>query len=137
MLGHSTFSLLISPIMLITGLCMNHTLQILPNVIHDFLKYFSYSTMILWLMSTFLQSHKAIKTSPFLSKNSLLDNMRSLVTFPFYFILHTFAAFYATIDLIIRPFYWNKTEHGISQKKNFDYLTDYSRKDNGKIKKDE
>jgi cellulose synthase/poly-beta-1,6-N-acetylglucosamine synthase-like glycosyltransferase len=137
MLGHSTLSLLLSPIMLITGFFMKQTIQILPNIMYDFLRYFGYGTMLLWLISTCLQSHAAIKTSPFLSKNSLLDNIRSLVTFPFYFILHTCAAFYATIDLIIRPFYWNKTAHGISQKKNFDYLTDYSRKDNGKLKKDE
>ena len=31
---------------------------------------------------------------------------------PFYFIFATLAAYKGTIELLFRPFYWDKTEHG-------------------------
>ncbi|MDR1233495.1 MAG: glycosyltransferase [Puniceicoccales bacterium] len=34
--------------------------------------------------------------------------------FPFYWIFHPIASFLAFLELISRPFYWDKTEHGLS-----------------------
>ena len=44
-------------------------------------------------------------------------NIKSLVIiiFPFYFVLHTIAAYLAIFQLITAPFKWNKTKHGISK----------------------
>lgn len=38
-----------------------------------------------------------------------------IIIFPFYFILHTIAAYIAIFQLIANPFRWNKTKHGISK----------------------
>jgi cellulose synthase/poly-beta-1,6-N-acetylglucosamine synthase-like glycosyltransferase len=35
--------------------------------------------------------------------------------FPMYWFLHTIASFYAFWQLIFKPHYWNKTEHGMSK----------------------
>lgn len=35
-----------------------------------------------------------------------------VLTMPFYFIFATLAAYKGTIELLFRPFYWDKTEHG-------------------------
>ncbi|MBL0319841.1 MAG: glycosyltransferase [Alphaproteobacteria bacterium] len=35
----------------------------------------------------------------------------AIITFPFYWLLHAIAAFIAFIELIHRPFHWNKTPH--------------------------
>ena len=43
---------------------------------------------------------------------------RSLLTilvFPFYFILHSIAAIKAVYDIIVNPYKWNKTAHGVSK----------------------
>jgi cellulose synthase/poly-beta-1,6-N-acetylglucosamine synthase-like glycosyltransferase len=38
-----------------------------------------------------------------------------IVIFPFYFLLHSIASYYAVWELIIKPFHWNKTTHGLSK----------------------
>jgi cellulose synthase/poly-beta-1,6-N-acetylglucosamine synthase-like glycosyltransferase len=44
-----------------------------------------------------------------------LQDIATIILFPFYFILHTFAAYLALYQLCIQPFKWNKTVHGISR----------------------
>ena len=38
-----------------------------------------------------------------------------VITMPIYFILGSFAAYKAIAEIIITPFYWDKTQHGVSQ----------------------
>lgn len=38
------------------------------------------------------------------------------ITLPFYFILGSFAAYKALYEFVVMPFYWDKTEHGVSHK---------------------
>jgi hypothetical protein len=40
--------------------------------------------------------------------------MTSLL-FPFYWILHSVASSRALIEIVVKPFYWDKTEHGVSK----------------------
>jgi hypothetical protein len=40
------------------------------------------------------------------------------LTFPFYFILHSIAAVMALYKVFTYPYYWEKTEHGVSRIKN-------------------
>jgi len=35
---------------------------------------------------------------------------------PLYFILGTFAAYKALYEFVVSPFYWDKTEHGVTAK---------------------
>ena len=37
-----------------------------------------------------------------------------IILLPFYFILGTFAAYKALYEFVVRPFYWDKTEHGVT-----------------------
>lgn len=39
-----------------------------------------------------------------------------IVTLPVYFLLGTFAAYKALYEFVVSPFYWDKTEHGLSLK---------------------
>ncbi|WP_372992208.1 glycosyltransferase family 2 protein [Sulfitobacter sp.] len=39
-----------------------------------------------------------------------------VVTLPLYFILGTFAAYKALYEFVVSPFYWDKTEHGVTAK---------------------
>ena len=44
------------------------------------------------------------------------DGMRlALVLYPFYWLLHSFAAARAVVQLLIAPHYWDKTTHGVSR----------------------
>ncbi len=36
-----------------------------------------------------------------------------MMLFPFYFLMHTIAAYFAVLEVIYKPFRWNKTDHGI------------------------
>ena len=36
------------------------------------------------------------------------------LTLPFYFVLGAFAALKAIKEMVISPFYWDKTEHGVT-----------------------
>lgn len=39
----------------------------------------------------------------------------SMLTFPLYYVLHSIASYLALFELITRPHYWAKTEHGVTQ----------------------
>jgi cellulose synthase/poly-beta-1,6-N-acetylglucosamine synthase-like glycosyltransferase len=48
-------------------------------------------------------------------KNKAGEIFSTSFLFPFYWILHSIASFLALIELIAKPFYWDKTEHGLSK----------------------
>lgn len=50
-----------------------------------------------------------------LRKTQNIKLMQAVIAMPFYFVLHTIAAYCAAIELAIAPFRWNKTMHGISK----------------------
>jgi cellulose synthase/poly-beta-1,6-N-acetylglucosamine synthase-like glycosyltransferase len=48
-------------------------------------------------------------------KKITLMNISALALFPIYFILHVIASYLALIQVILNPFKWNKTKHGITK----------------------
>ena len=48
-------------------------------------------------------------------KNKMKFNFLYFIFFPFYWIMHYFAAFGALKSLIISPFFWAKTDHGVDK----------------------
>ncbi len=49
-----------------------------------------------------------------LFKNGWRQMGLTVVVFPFYWLLHMLASFRAVKELVLRPHYWDKTEHGVS-----------------------
>ena len=47
-------------------------------------------------------------------KKGKFKHVIALVLFPAYFILHSIASYIAVFELLLRPFTWNKTAHGVS-----------------------
>ena len=117
MLGLSTLSLLITPIMAIFGLLVVNGYTSIDNEINILILTCAGLSAVLWIVSNVYQSIKTIKSSTFLKNMSTLKKIILIVTFPTYFILHTIAALYAVLDLIRRPFYWSKTKHGLTKSK--------------------
>jgi cellulose synthase/poly-beta-1,6-N-acetylglucosamine synthase-like glycosyltransferase len=137
MLGLSTLSLLLTPIMLMSGSYLFYLDKVVPSVFYKILHLLTLASSSVWITTISWQSYQTIKVSPFLQKNNLLDKIKCISIFPCYFILHVLAAFYAVFDLILRPFYWSKTQHGIAKEKNYNYLTEIAQEDNHEMKKDE
>jgi cellulose synthase/poly-beta-1,6-N-acetylglucosamine synthase-like glycosyltransferase len=50
-----------------------------------------------------------------IARNKVKGIFLTSFLFPFYWILHSIASFLALIELIAKPFYWDKTEHGLSK----------------------
>jgi cellulose synthase/poly-beta-1,6-N-acetylglucosamine synthase-like glycosyltransferase len=48
-------------------------------------------------------------------KNKAKGMFSTSFLFPFYWILHSIASVLALMELIAKPFYWDKTEHGLSK----------------------
>ena len=55
--------------------------------------------------------HSLIRTSKTISPLNII----AFALFPFYFILHTIASYLAIVQLILKPFHWNKTKHGLTK----------------------
>ena len=45
--------------------------------------------------------------------------MKWVLTMPLYFTLATLASYKALYEMIVMPFYWDKTEHGVSKERFF------------------
>jgi cellulose synthase/poly-beta-1,6-N-acetylglucosamine synthase-like glycosyltransferase len=58
--------------------------------------------------------HFAISLFVFLRHNEIKGVM-AILAFPFYWVLHFYAAYGAVRELINMPHHWNKTEHGVSK----------------------
>lgn len=76
---------------------------------------FEFLTFIIYanLFSLFAMIYGAFIAVVF--KNKMKINFLYFLLFPLYWVLHYIAAFYALKGLIFTPFYWAKTEHGISK----------------------
>jgi glycosyltransferase XagB len=48
-------------------------------------------------------------------KNKLFKIASIIIFFPFYWFLHSIASLKALLQIIAKPFYWEKTEHGVSK----------------------
>lgn len=68
------------------------------------------STAIVLLAAIF-----SMKNIPNIKKFNKIYWLLIIIIFPFYFLLHSAASYYAFWELAIKPFYWNKTTHGISK----------------------
>jgi glycosyltransferase XagB len=54
-----------------------------------------------------------------MSRRRMLHLLPWLMTMPFYVVLISLSAWMAVIDLLLRPFYWEKTEHGFAKRLQF------------------
>lgn len=108
-LGAPVFIFLISPFM--WGLSLLFWLEIIP--INNLYPQWFESVVLLAIMLLFISIMKQIMLAAFIVEHKKWDNMTlSVLTFPFYWLLHSVASFRALWQLIFRPQYWEKTEHG-------------------------
>jgi cellulose synthase/poly-beta-1,6-N-acetylglucosamine synthase-like glycosyltransferase len=115
MLGISTLSLLITPLMLVFGISLIMGYTVINSELNKFILTFASLTTGLWIVSSLYQTVKTIESSIFLRQMSKMKKIILTLTYPIYFILHVMAALYAIFDLIRRPFYWSKTKHGVTK----------------------
>jgi cellulose synthase/poly-beta-1,6-N-acetylglucosamine synthase-like glycosyltransferase len=104
-------------IFLICGTC---SFYILPIIILITIIYPEEIFIDLWKYNIFLSLIYLYVTAIYSLFNSSkrifsLMNFIALISFPLYFILHSIAAYLALIQLIINPFKWNKTKHGVTK----------------------
>ncbi|MDX1916996.1 MAG: hypothetical protein SFT68_03335, partial [Rickettsiaceae bacterium] len=81
-------------------------LSFIQNSFKDFLIYY----LAIFLITNYVY---AIIILLFEQSNKSLSYFLALVIFPFYFIMHSIAAYYALYELCVAPFRWNKTDHNI------------------------
>lgn len=117
MLGLSTLSLVITPIMFFMGFYLKFSNEVVMG--SDLIINLGMMTFAFWFVSTSRHALKVMKKSEFLSGFSKMKKVLCVFAFPGYFILHTIAVFFAIFDLIRRPFYWSRTKHGVTKKTNF------------------
>lgn len=115
MLGLSTLSLLCTPLMICIGVLVKLNLLEVDN--SELIIAMTLSSGAFWIITTFSQTVIVLKESSFLKNLSFLKKLTCFFAFSPYFILHTIAVFNAILDLIRRPFYWNKTKHGVTNTK--------------------
>lgn len=95
----SVISFLVSPIIIMNGLFLTNNAPLLL---------FSHINLAIFLVFFWPVAYFLIKSSSI--QNSLL-NIIIIILFPLYFILHSLAAYLALIELLWKPFRWNKTDH--------------------------
>lgn len=117
MLGLSTMSLIMTPIMMLCGILMIMQYIHIDVRLHRIVMSAAIASGLLWVVSSIFQSLNILQTSRFLSNISKQNKIIVIAIFPVYFFLHTIAALYAVFDLIRRPFYWSKTKHGLTRSK--------------------
>ena len=79
----------------------------IPNII--ILKYLMYANiyiMIIMIYGSFIS---------ICIKNKMRFNLLAFIFFPLYWTLHYIASIKSLYELIVKPFYWSKTEHGVSK----------------------
>jgi cellulose synthase/poly-beta-1,6-N-acetylglucosamine synthase-like glycosyltransferase len=105
LLGLSTLSFVAIPILFIS------VMFIKLNFIIQYIIFINAIISIIYLnfVGFFILSRKKQSI-----KNFKLLDIIILCLWPFYFLLHSIAAYKAIWELIFRPFSWNKTEHGFT-----------------------
>jgi cellulose synthase/poly-beta-1,6-N-acetylglucosamine synthase-like glycosyltransferase len=114
MVGLSTISLIMTTIMLISGIFLKITHTSIKH--QDFITDIFLASGILWITTTTIQTIKMLRSSIFLKNISWIKKSVCIIVFPMYFTLHIAAALHSIFDLIRRPFYWSRTKHGITKK---------------------
>ena len=99
--GFSVLSFLICPIIVVNGIFSTKGSLIV---------FFSEMNLLLFLVFFWSVAYLLIKTSAV--KHNFF-NVIIIILFPIYFILHSFAAYFAILELLCKPFRWNKTDHQI------------------------
>ncbi len=75
-----------------------------------------YSNSFLCIMYLLICAYIVTKKNALLNlQDQMLIKALIIIIFPFYFILHTIAAYIAIFQLATSPFKWNKTKHGVSK----------------------
>lgn len=103
-IGMSFFSFLALIIIIFNNLIY---LNMIPNII--ILKYLMYANiyiMIIMIYGSFIS---------ICIKNKMRFNLLAFIFFPLYWTLHYIASIKSLYELIVKPFYWSKTEHGVSK----------------------
>jgi len=108
-LGAPVFIFLISPIMWALCLCfLLGVLQLPANMPIWFYSLMDISIIMLVIGNILhmIQAYVAVQQSGWKGMTV------SIIVYPFYWLLHSVASFKALYQLITRPFYWEKTNHG-------------------------
>ena len=100
-IGYTFFAFLLLPFTIYSIFVRNSVLMI--NYLFFITSVFYYSTIII--------SYVIICKKHMI--NITAKTVVAFVYYPFYFLLHCLATFIAIIDIIKRPFFWDKTEHNI------------------------
>jgi ABC-type multidrug transport system permease subunit len=108
-LGAPVLIFLISPIMWILFFCFILGILEPPTNMHEFFYVLMNYSIYMLLTGFFLQILQAFIA---VRKNKWKNMWLSIVIFPFYWLLHSIASFKALWQLITKPFYWEKTNHG-------------------------
>ncbi len=95
----SVISFLVCPLIIINGIFLTNSLSLLM---------FSKLNLVIFLVFFWPVAYFLIKSSSI--QNNLL-NIIIIILFPLYFILHSLAAYLAIIELLFKPYRWNKTDH--------------------------
>jgi cellulose synthase/poly-beta-1,6-N-acetylglucosamine synthase-like glycosyltransferase len=117
MLGLSTLSLILTPLMLVLGVSVVLGYIEVSAETNEIIFDLTAASAIFWITSNIYQSVKTFRASKFLKNIPFINKVVTTIVFTPYYILHTVAAIYAVFDLIRRPFYWSKTKHGIAKSK--------------------
>jgi len=108
-LGAPVLIFLLSPIMWGLFVCfVTGLLQLPPDMPDRFYILMDYSMLMLatGFSLQWLQAAVAVR------KNKWQNMGKAVMSFPFYWFLHSVASFKALWQLITNPFYWEKTSHG-------------------------
>ncbi len=103
-IGMSFFSFLALLIVIFNNLI--HINTIINIKLLDYLIYINIYTILLMIYGSFIS---------ICIKNKMRFNLLAFIFFPLYWILHYIASVKSLYELIAKPFYWSKTEHGISK----------------------
>ncbi len=116
MLGAAPISLLLTPFSFVI-IALNYcNIVNFPQPWCNITYIFSITNLILGI-TTLLYNSISITHLPNCKNNKVtFSNMKKVaLLYPLYFTLHIAAAILALLELIKKPYYWNKTTHGISK----------------------
>ncbi len=106
-IGAPALTFLLAPVF--WGICLLSLLGVLPLSIPNWLWAVCAASFLGSVGLHWLYARAAIRLEDW-------DGMRlALVLYPFYWLLHSFAAARAVVQLLIAPHYWDKTTHGVSR----------------------
>jgi cellulose synthase/poly-beta-1,6-N-acetylglucosamine synthase-like glycosyltransferase len=115
-IGFPPIIYLLSPLALILTLSsfsFASNILTLPEWLYDISMMNLYYSILTHIAFALLANYRSSNNNRRMFKPMIL----SAITYPFYNILHVFASFGSLRELIFKPHYWEKTQHGITKTK--------------------